>query len=91
MDPDRHSLLMTPRSKLATAVAVGELRNYFNSCFFLSSFIYDPIIGFFQSSFLAYGNLAAILAREQRQTEAEHAYRQALTHRPNMAETHFNL
>ncbi|XP_057366376.1 protein O-mannosyl-transferase TMTC2-like [Daphnia carinata] len=39
----------------------------------------------------AYGNLAAILAREQRQTEAEHAYRQALAHRPNMAETHFNL
>lgn len=39
----------------------------------------------------AYGNLAAILAREHRQTEAEHAYRQALAHRPNMAETHFNL
>lgn len=39
----------------------------------------------------AYGNLAAILAREHRQAEAEHAYRQALAHRPNMAETHFNL
>ena len=39
----------------------------------------------------AYGNLAAILAADQRQTEAEYAYRQALKHRPNMAETHFNL
>ncbi|KAI9557399.1 hypothetical protein GHT06_017227 [Daphnia sinensis] len=39
----------------------------------------------------AYGNLAAILAREHRQAEAEHAYRRALAHRPNMAETHFNL
>lgn len=39
----------------------------------------------------AYGNLAAILAREERHSEAEYAYRQALAHRPNMAETHFNL
>ena len=26
-----------------------------------------------------------------REGEAEYAYRQALTYRPNMAETHFNL
>jgi len=45
----------------------------------------------FWHALTAYGNLAAILAREHRQTEAEHAYRQALAHRPNMAETHFNL
>ncbi len=39
----------------------------------------------------AYGNLAAILAQKESYSEAEQAYRQALTHRPNMAETHFNL
>lgn len=39
----------------------------------------------------AYGNLAAVLAKDHRHTEAEYAYRQALKHRPNMAETHFNL
>ena len=40
----------------------------------------------------AYGNMAAILARDgHRQVEAEYAYRQALTYRPNMAESHFNL
>lgn len=39
----------------------------------------------------AYGNLAAILARQERHVEAEFAYKQALAHRPNMAEVHFNL
>ena len=39
----------------------------------------------------AYGNLAAVLAKDKRHTEAEYAYQQALKHRPNMAETHFNL
>ena len=40
----------------------------------------------------------AILSRDDgsgsgsgREGEAEYAYRQALTYRPNMAETHFNL
>ena len=52
------------------------------------------LIQFFPSflfSRLAYVNLAAILARQNREAEAEYAYRKALIHRPNMAETHFNL
>ncbi|KAE8752552.1 hypothetical protein FOCC_FOCC000674 [Frankliniella occidentalis] len=39
----------------------------------------------------AYGNLGSVLSGLNKLTEAEHAYRMALKHRPNMAEVHYNL
>ncbi|XP_067000725.2 protein O-mannosyl-transferase TMTC2 [Anabrus simplex] len=39
----------------------------------------------------AYGNLGNILSQRGRHEEAEHCYRKALLHRPNMADVHYNL
>ncbi|XP_065353205.1 protein O-mannosyl-transferase Tmtc2-like [Cloeon dipterum] len=39
----------------------------------------------------AYGNLGSVLSARGRLAEAEHCYRQALRHRPNMADVHYNL
>ncbi|KAK3927728.1 Protein O-mannosyl-transferase TMTC2 [Frankliniella fusca] len=39
----------------------------------------------------AYGNLGSVLSGLNKLAEAEHAYRMALQHRPNMAEVHYNL
>lgn len=39
----------------------------------------------------AFGNLGSVLNSQGRISEAEWAYRQALLHRPNMADVHYNL
>ncbi|XP_040569005.1 protein O-mannosyl-transferase TMTC2 [Lepeophtheirus salmonis] len=39
----------------------------------------------------AFGNLANVLSRKGRNSEAEHAFKMALKHRPNMADVHYNL
>lgn len=41
--------------------------------------------------FAAYGNLANILSAHGKKTEAEWAYKKALTYRSNMADVHYNL
>lgn len=41
--------------------------------------------------FSAYGNLGSVLSSKGRSVEAEFCYRQALEHRPNMADVHYNL
>lgn len=40
---------------------------------------------------VAWGNLANILNGQGNHKEAEQAYRNALQHRGNMADTHYNL
>lgn len=41
--------------------------------------------------FVAWGNLANIYNNQGRSLEAEQAYRNALKHRGNMADVHYNL
>lgn len=41
--------------------------------------------------FPAYGNLGSVLSAQGRVAEAEEAFVQALRHRPNMADVHYNL
>ncbi len=78
------------RRRTCAIISTAVLFLFVCLVFFVEELNHNWMFSFFCDD-IAYGNLAAILAREQRQTEAEHAYRQALAHRPNMAETHFNL
>lgn len=41
--------------------------------------------------FSAWGNLANVWNQQGRKADAEQAYRNALKHRGNMADTHYNL
>ena len=49
------------------------------------------ILSFIFSNIAAWGNLANVLNQQGKKHEAEDAYRNALKHRGNMADTHYNL
>jgi protein O-mannosyl-transferase len=44
-----------------------------------------------QFKYTAYGNLGVILHTQGRLSEAEWSFKQALVHRSNMADVHYNL
>ena len=48
------------------------------------------IVPLFLICFLAWGNLGNVLYNMGRLEEAEQAYKNALYHRPNMADAHYN-
>ena len=56
-----------------------------------SSAKFSFIENVFSFSLTAYGNLANVLTQQGRLKEAETALKVALEHRPNMADSHYNL
>lgn len=61
-----------------------------NTNFYLHLDVFLNLIFLFHPN-IALGNLGSVLSSQGRFTEAKAALQQALKHRPNMADVHYNL